>query len=539
MKRYRVDILFLAVLFVLSSVKFLLLDQGMAYFEPDPYSQAQLAARLASGETTMTGMGYWSLVFGLWLVLWAAVIRITQDAFVAGRLIAVTASIVITLTLYLYGRARFSRLVGWGMALVFALIPLGVFFARYPLSDMLLAMWGLLFFVFFDLAIARANWVYALAAGIFLFSTTATKITGIQFWFLPLVYTMIPLQHWEPRETRAQLRQVRQHFVVAKTLPIQLIPLVPALVAGALAAMIALPMLITMARADPTGTAWNLLRVLKVFASTSNISNAPSNLMAYFTSLPYWLSSSITILWLAGLIIGIRRWGNRTYAALTLQFFMALALLTNVWSPRYFVQILTMIAITAGWGMAWLVEWLAARVSVLRSARAGVVVTIVLILTAFPAAWHAYESTFKYKWLDQIHQVIRRANLSKESWVLTSYWPDSVADYDRIGLESTLLTTDPTDANLFYPYWKHQRAGFSFKESPLQVLIRDGGAAVVEDAYSRRILSNAWRREAIDYIQSNYQPVLTIEDPSPNFPYSPAGNRVWVYIIPAQSGSAK
>lgn len=530
----RRDAILITLVILLASLKFWQLDQGLAYFEPDADFQARLAMRLATGQTTLIGLGVDGLFFALWNLTWATALRFIPDAFLAGRLLAATASLVIALTLYEYGRRAFSRVAGLSAAFAFTLMPLSVFFSRYPLGDMVVAMWCTLFLVCFDRAMWTKKIHLASLAGIFLALATATKFTAFQFWILAGLFAIIPLDRLDLTQWRAQVSQFWRATRTTGTIPFQLVPVIVLIVAvGSYGAML-LPYLITEIRANPHETIWALAGFPYAFMRTNVTGNIVGNSIGYIGYLPYWLSLPGLILLCAGIIGGWRIWKNRTMIPLAGFVLLVLALVNNALQARYFVQLLPVIAIIIGWGMVAVSQLLRQHINGFgKNRRADFLIVAMFVLTVLPFSIHAFQSTLKPRWIEQLQANIRNVNPPPRTWVWSSYWPNLIVSNGAFGFDSTWLTSDASDALAFAHVWRaHSRD--ETRESPLESLQHEGGIVVIEEAYSRMFLANPARRRAIEYVQNNFAPMLTLDDPSPNFPYAPGGNRVFLYIVPAR-----
>ena len=145
----------------------------------------------------------------LWLVVpFGAVI---DNGILAGRLVAALADVACVVALYVLGREISSRMVGASAAILWALSPISIFFARIAVDDSLLTLMAVLA-TLASIRLARRPTVTAGAlCGLSLALTVLVKTNGVLMTAAPLLAVVVL---GRPLAWRAYVRPLGAAFVV-------------------------------------------------------------------------------------------------------------------------------------------------------------------------------------------------------------------------------------------------------------------------------------------------------------------------------------
>lgn len=501
----RADWFLVGLLLILVSLRFVGLAGGLVLGEPDEFIHQSVVDNFRRSLWPEYGGVPWFFqmpvypLFGFWLS------PIFSQKYVALRLVSVVASLLLILGTYLFFRYRFSRRRGFLAALLLTLSPFSIYISRLALLDSTAIAFGLLSVYAFEVAWQQRSKKWSIFSGLLLTVALMTKYTALIF-FLPLpifwFYSLIK-ENWSD-------------FRRGNSIKLDLISTLTILVV----LFLTWPVLYLMRQHEPYFFKLQTLTSLGFIRDFWRIKGGELNILVHLGNMPWWLTWPILILFPFGLLILLGREIKRLPAfSLSLLITLIIVLPFRPFYPRYFYPLVPFIAILSASAldrlMSKLVVW------------QRCILCLLTVALMWPTAWEAFRSTQ--------HTLIERAGsyvadrsqeflADAKPWLLTNYWPNIVgaaAQNDR----STWLTTSPWDASAFVP---------GVKESPLNLLEKEGGFVLLEELYShsKMFIHPPQRSESWAEVERRYRPVSIIRDDSPNFPhFLDKSNQVAIYRV--------
>ncbi|MCG2685871.1 hypothetical protein L6258_00685, partial [Candidatus Parcubacteria bacterium] len=193
--------------------------------------------------------------------------------------------------------------------------------------------------------------------------------------------------------------------------------------------------------------------------------------------------------------------------------------------PRYFFPVLPFLSIAAGVGISTLSEFMAncikkahpASVTMFRNIRTLIVLVVVAGMA--PTAWEALQATDPHL-IEEVTRYIHERSVQDNPYVFSNWWPNIVGQ--AVGTEHfSWLAESGEEIEAFLE---------GEERSALEILEQAGGWVVLEEEYSRRLISPAKdRASAVELVRERFEPVKIVTDIGSNFPYFRGGNQILIY----------
>lgn len=507
------DLILVFIILGMSLLKLWKIDGGFILGEPDERNYLEVVRNLKfSPYPEFDGVPFYHSP-PLFHYLGYLLSLFLSAKFLTIRLVSLTASIILSWTLYFYLKKKVSPMAGFISATLFTLIPISIYYSRIGLLEMLTGCFSLLFITFFDRSLDRKNITLNVFSGVFLGLAILTKYSA-----LPLLL-IIPLT-FLTRESKVIFSQGLVPWIrnIRAKLPEILLFATPVVLGVLIPALSLLPIYLQ----NSTDFRWQF----KYITSFGNqISFA--GFSYYFQNLTSLLTLTMAPLLVVGLIVYLRK-REFLVPAVSLAVLSYFVFKSSIFGPRYFFILVPLISLFAGMGLFSLFDYLR---RVKRNYLASSLIFLSL-LSMVPSSLTALRATH-HQIIEEVSSFIKIKDLKGKRWVVSNYWPSAFRDY--LGPKVTWLTIDESDAKSFS---YDGRRYSDIEGNSLEVVLKEGGFVVIEDLYSSVISSDLKRTAAVSVIERNYQPIEEFEDHYPNWPYfNSRVNKIKVYQInPSVSG---
>lgn len=498
-------VLFLVGLFL--STRFVFLNSGIYFYEPDEWSWDASTASFAQGFIP-TIAGRWSMdQIPLFEVLAHLVSFVVKDSvfprtFLDIRLVSAFASGVVVLVLFRYLQLKVSTRAGLFGASLFILTPLSLFYSRYGGREMLLILFSLLFYWSWENLRKSPTTKKIVLTGVLLGLTIYSKLTGLIFLAVPGLYFLTSFfkgaefVQYSFNEFKLKISLNKQWYQQAKA----------NFLIGTVALFLVFLAFLPFALVSQSFFKDRLYLVLFAHGSGS-IFDQLQVLNTYLTRPVYWLSLTVVILVILGVVWilknGVRKWQDLIFfTLLTLGF-----LVTNESRARYFAVSLPFLTIFAALGLGYSTELVKKR---FKLKNLQLALPVLILLTTLPSSWKVIEST-NHSGFENAVKTLKEKEDGR--MVFSSYWPPIIQYIS--GLPTVRLTDKIEDATRDsgeYPLFSPNVA-----VPPTQLLDAQQGAWVlIHEPVERDEFSE--RKRAIAHVMGNYDYFFKVSDGKPNFP---------------------
>lgn len=502
----------LILLLLLSVLKFYKLDGGLNLGEPDEFIHADVSESFRDGGLPKFSGGYWFFELPLYPLLGYFVSFVFPGRYLGLRIVSVIFLVILTWAIYFFVGKKISWRAGFISALIFLLSPMSVYYARLGLLDMTVAALSILFLFLFDSALSKKSNRLFLLSGIVLAGAILVKYSA-------LIYLPIPLVYFSLSFLRSNIVGLRYSNLISKwkELSYLKIPTGPFICLLAVF-FLTVPLAFALRTLDPYQFKLQTLTSLGFVRDFWRLRGDALTILYYKWDVFWWIGYPIAFLFLVGL--------SRTkdfYRVMPVTFYgFILTLLVILphtpFYPRYFFPLIPFVAIIAGLGG----EFLLIKFSKANFAIVTVFCGIVFGIIA-QQSLYAWKST-NHSLIEEVGLYIKNTTVSERPWIFTSYWPNYFG-YSAGSSRATWLSDSAWDASAYVR---------DISASPLEILGKEGGFAVLEDLYSNSpiFIHSDSRLRAWEIIKSRYDILKTIVDVNPNFPHSRAReNSINIYAI--------
>lgn len=506
-------------LILVSLVKFGDLSGGFVLAEPDTVTHIEIVNNFRDKLYPMWSGQGWYFGLPLYMFLSFLVDTVLNNTSLSLIVVSVIASIGLNVGIYCYVKSKLNWVAALFASVAFLLSPSTIFYSRIGLIEMTVMAFSFIFLFLFDVGVRAKNLKIVALGGISLGLGILTKYTALIFCIVPVIYFAF--------ELLKSLTSQKAKF--GKVLSAITFPFWSSALTGFLAVAIPLPLIAYFFLVDPVR--FKLLTKASVLESPEFW--GPTGLHFYFSEYAGQLSFLVGSVMLVAAMLGLvyifvarkSDWLLFLAAMLTTAFFV---IKRNPY-PRYFVVLIPFFAILAGLGVYFLYKILASN---LRGYKAINLAGCLILFAALslPEAYYSYASG-SHQLVENTARYLKEVNTESKP-VFATYWPNLFASAGT-GERTTWLTDSAWDVGAFGKNWPEG-------QNSLQILTKEGGYVIVEDLYSHylwdemdrvaKVTSNV-RKQPSELIAKTKEPIMTITDNRPNFPYFPNvwGNSIKIY----------
>lgn len=532
-------------LLALSLVKFVSFGHGLVLGEPDEYTHARVAASFEKGLAPMDGENVWfyelpGYPFAAYIVNFFA-----RDYYLSLRLVSALSALIATLGVYWLAKIIFEEgryfqadAISFGkrenkfayksfaLALVYTLSPLVFFYSRVGMLDSALVAFSFLFLVCFQAALKKKSIWLGILSGVFLSVAILVKysaliylgLAGLVFLWQSVSATFgnfkdwLDVKNWKNNIARLEFLRLDSTATFALLVVTFLV----------------CPIAFACWRFDSWHFKQHLYTNLGFIVDFWRHAGSALSVFSYFSYWTWWLSLPVTILFLIGLLPALRdykRWWV-LLGGLLLTIFVLVR--QKPFYPRYFLMLIPFISLISAYGLELVWELLSWYWSLMkkdttlkwrtRSYFELVIVFVALLILPSIEAWRSSQ----HRLIEDASAYIYQNAQEENPWVFTNYWPNFFS-FAIPTSRATWLSDSPWESSAFVP---------GEARSAITILDQEGGWVALENlySYSPMFISPDARTNAWKMIRDQYDPVIVIEDYSPNFPHFKTNlNKIGIY----------
>lgn len=492
MKRYKIALL---VLIVVGLVKLIKINSGLISPEPDEANYLEVLRSLRSSiYPTYFGIPFFYTP-PLYPLLALVFSFFTRDDFLSLRLVSLTVSILTSITIYFYLKSKINSMVGFLAGLLYALIPLSLYYSRVGVIESSLAFFSFLFLALFDSALSTGKVKIYLLAGFTLALAILSKLTALILITVPLSSLVI---------------EAMKPFKLKSSAFLSLLPLIIGLGLTVLVGFVYYSH-------EPTFFKEQLKYIL-------GFSSKRADLISIILDSPKFdrfFSAPVIIFAFLGLLANLRN--KKIFYLIFSAVFLSIVVLGNplsIGSVRYYPILVPWMASLCAVGV-----WTTLKTSFPLK---RFLIPVCLVVSTFLLL---SKSVLAFQGSD--HSIIKEAGLYlkenfPDNWIYYNYWPTLFVTYSQ-NYKATWLTKNEFDAAAFANQ-KGSRFVRPLRDSG-SILEKMGGVVVIEKPFSDWVNTNHGRKELAAQVEKKAQKLTELRDKNTFFPYPQIGESVTIYSV--------
>lgn len=475
----------LALLLVLSLIRFYKLDGGLVLGEPDEFIHQQVVESLKQSPWPTYAGSPWFFQLPLYPYLGFLLSFIFPQRYLALRIVSVLASILLTLGTYFFFRFKFGEKSAFFAALLLSLSPFSIYISRLALLDATAVSFGLLSLYALEAARSQGSLFWSSLAGLLLSLAVLSKYTAFIY---VLVFASFFVFFLFKNNGIKNLREA--------SIKIDLVSLLPLLILG----LVILPSLYLMRQHDPYYFKLQLFTSLGILKDFWRVKGGELSIIHYLGDLGWWLTWPAIFLFLGGLFSFLKRLREMPVFWLAFLVTLVVVLPFRPFYPRYFYPLVPFIYIFAG---LYLAKFVSRSTFTFSS-----IILVLTFLLMMPTSIEAFKST-NHRLVEATGDYLKEQALVSP-WVFSNYWPNVFGQ--AIGTtKATWMTDSLWDARAFVA---------DLPGSPMEILAKEGGIVLLEKNYSvSKIFIHPEERTRSWRVVSQRPLDKIIDDDSPNFPH--------------------